>query len=134
MISNKFLIPLLILLIISTICQGQAKGDNTITVKGVGFMQVCNALLDSGYNVKKKDNDLQTVESDFKNGTGKAALFKYKLLVRVKDSTAIITGHHYHTLFNALEYTRNTKDSRLPFEDMKKFALSFGKPVEYSKK
>lgn len=125
---------LVAIIFISVNTMAQSKGDNTITVKGVGFMQVCNALLDSGYLVKKKDNDLQTAETDFKNGTGKASLFKYKLLVRVKDSTATITGHHYHVLFNDLDYTRNTKDSKLPFNEMKRFALSFGKPVEYLKK
>lgn len=130
----KFLTAILLSVLLNSKCFSQTKGDNTIAVKGVGFMQVCNALLDSGYLVKKKDNDLQTAETDFKDGTGRASLFKYKILVRVKDSTAIITGHHYHALFNSLEYTRNTKDSKLPFEAMNRFALSFGKPVEYSKK
>lgn len=111
----------------------QNKGDNTISVKGVGFIQVCNALLDFGYSIKKKDIDLHTVETDFKNGTGKAELFKCRLLIRVKDSTAFITGHNYNVLINAMEYTRNTKSSKLPFDEMNKFALSLGGQVEYLK-
>lgn len=122
-----------IALLVAFTSQGQKKGDNTIVVKGVGFMQVCNALLDDGYTIKKKDNDLYTAETDFKNGTGKAELFKCRLLVRVKDSTAYIQGYHYNVLFNNLEYTNNTKGSKLPFEDMRRFAMSLGSPVEYMK-
>lgn len=123
----------ILLTLISQVSSGQQKGDNAVLVKGVSFMQVCNSLLDAGYLIDKKDNDLQTVETKFKDGTGKGQLFKYKLLVRVKDSTAIITGHHIHALINAMEYTKNTRDSKYPFEDMQTFALSFGKPVEYKK-
>lgn len=111
----------------------QQKKDNTITVKGIGFMQVCNALLDSGYMINKKDNDLQTAETKFKDGTGKAKLCKLRLNIRVKDSTAIISGHYYNVLFNNLEYIEYTKDSRPCFDEMNQFALSFGKEISYSK-
>lgn len=122
-----------LLLMISAIAFSQQKKDNTITVKGVGFMQVCNSLLDAGYVIDKKDNDLQTAETKFKDGTGKAKLCKIRLQVRVKDSTAIITGHYYNVLFNNLEYIVYNKESGPCFEEMNQFALSFGKPLIYSK-
>ena len=45
------------------------KSSNVIKliVKNVGFNQVCNALLDSGYTIDKKDNDLQTVKTELKS-------------------------------------------------------------------
>lgn len=111
----------------------QQKKDNTITVKGVGFMQVCNALMDAGFTIEKKDNELQTAKTEFKDGTGKAKLCKLRLLVRVKDSTAIITGHYYNVLFNNLEHIEYTKEARVCFDNMNEFALSFSNPVIYSK-
>lgn len=97
-------------------------------------MQVCNALLDAGYTVEKKDNELQTAKTGFKDGTGKAKLCKLRLLVRVKDSTATITGHYYNVLLNNLEYIVYNKESGPCFDEMNSFALSFGKEVSYSKK
>ncbi len=64
---------------------------NTIVVKGVTFMQVCNALLDSGWTIEKKDNDLLTVKTESKafprywNGV-------FCITVRIKDSAAYIGG------------------------------------------
>lgn len=127
------IIYLLFAFLFSINSYSQQKKDNTITVKGVGFMQVCNALLDAGYTVEKKDNELQTAKTGFKDGTGKAKLCKLRLLVRVKDSTAIITGHYYNVLLNNLEHIEYTKDSRPCFDDMNNFALSFSNPVIYSK-
>lgn len=126
----KFLVLCLLIPVLSL---AQSKGVNTITVKGVGFMQVCNALLDAGYMIDKKDNDLQTAETKFKDGTGKAKLCKLRLLVRVKDSTAIISGHYYNVLFNNLEYIVYNKESGPCFEEMNRFAISFGKEISYYK-
>ena len=68
----------------------QQKNDNTIIVKGVSFSQVCNSLLDSGYVIESKDNDMQTVKTKeriypkYWNAT-------YSIYVRVKDSAAIMS-------------------------------------------
>ena len=57
----------------------------------MGFLEVCNALLDSGYLISKKDNDLQTASTESKqfprywNAT-------YIVKVRVKDSVAYISA------------------------------------------
>src|SRR5687767_1194682 len=64
---------------------------NTIVIKNVSFTEVCMRLLDSGYVIDKKDNDMQTVRTESKvyPRYWNAA---YKISVRVKDSTAYLTG------------------------------------------
>lgn len=110
-------------------------------------MQVCTALLDAGYVIDKKDNDLYTVKTEFKQGTGKNKWMKLLIKARVKDSVATLTGDWYNTmalgqklfgneqtiesLTMKTEYTYgNPKNC---FKEMQKFALSFSKPVEYLK-
>ncbi len=78
----------ILLLIFPFFCGAQniPSSVNTILVKDLKFIDVCNALLDSGYTIEKKDNDLQTVETALRpypkywNAT-------YIIHVRVKDST-----------------------------------------------
>jgi len=62
---------------------------NLIKVKGVTFSQVCNTLLDSGYVIEKKDDQLQTVTTEMREYT-KSFNAAYRLIIRVKDSVAII--------------------------------------------
>lgn len=136
-----------LLLVCAVISFSQQKGDNTIVVKNVGFIQVCNALMDAGYVIEKKDNDLQTVKTEFKEGSGKNKWMKLLLTIRMKDSAAIITGQWYNTMFpgnkvigkefnienstEKIEYTfGNPKNC---FKEVNQFALSFGKDVSYSK-
>lgn len=57
--------------------------SNIVKVYPVTFISICNALLDAGYDIEAKDNDLQTV-------TTKPGYYNDKLIIRVKDSTAII--------------------------------------------
>lgn len=79
------------IMLCSCFVSGQQKGDNLIIVKGVSFMQVCNALLDSGYSIEKKDDQLQTVKTEFKEYPSKFN-GAYFMEVRVKDSVAYIKG------------------------------------------
>ena len=95
----------------------------TIIVTGVSFIQVCNALLENGYNIEKKDNDFQTVQTELKH--------TWRMHVRVKDSAAFITG-----TATSLPYYENEpvskgggKDSytdRWIFDMMNDFAKSLG--------
>ncbi len=64
---------------------------NTILAHTVTFTGVCNALLDSGYKISKKDNDLQTVETEERHYPNKWNA-TYHIEIRVKDSVAIIKG------------------------------------------
>lgn len=125
----------------------QQKGDNTITIKNVGFLETCNALLNAGYVIDKKDNELQTVKTEFKDGIGKNKWMKLLLNARVKDSTAVITGQWYNTMFvgsklfqqeqtienSTYKIENTTGNPKNCFNEMKRFALSFGKEVSYSK-
>ncbi len=69
----------------------QQKGDKTIIVKGVSFMEVCTNLLDKGYSIDKKDTELQTVKTE-ETQYPKFWNAKYRINVRVKDSVAYISG------------------------------------------
>lgn len=54
-------------------------------------MEVCNLLLDKGYTIDKKDNDLQTVKTE-ETQYPKLWNAKYRINVRVKDTVAYISG------------------------------------------
>ncbi len=120
------------------------KKANTIIVHGVTFSEVCNALLDSGYNIDKKDNDLQTVRTEAKQYP-KYWNATYIIDIRVKDSIAYISGKltapPQGGLFNNEPIFYQTKKDGVPYPKslftvafiwMNNIALSFNKPVEYS--
>ena len=143
--KTLFFLPIIFL--ISQQSHAQSKGDNTIKVQEVGFTQVCNALLDSGFVIDKKDDDLQTVKTEFRDGTGKNKWMKLLLSIRVKDSVAIITGSWYNSTvigmkFSGQEQTIENNTAKIEythgnpkkcFNEMKTFALSLGKQIAYSK-
>lgn len=123
------------------------KHTNTIKIHDVTFQEVANKLLDAGYTFDKIDSNYKTVKTDFKDGTGKNKNMKIRLMLRIKDSSAIITGEWYGTSFigNKLfgqEQTAENSTFRIEntwganknsFDEMKAFAESFNKPVEYLK-
>lgn len=138
---------LLLCLLIPCLCISQPKGTNTIKIIGVTFNQVVNGLLDAAYTLEKIDSNYQTIKTEFRDGTGKNKWMKLRLLIRVKDSVAIITGQWYNSMLighkvfgqdqtietatSKIEYTfGNPKNC---FNEMNAFALTFNKPVEYSK-
>jgi len=67
------------------------KEANIIIVKPVGFTELCNALLDSGYTIDKKDNELQTARTEPRHYP-KLWNATYIVNIRVKDSIAYISG------------------------------------------
>lgn len=128
------------------------RDASVVIVKGVTFNQVCSALLDSGYRIESRDIEMQTVKTENK-------LFPiawnaaYRIHVRVKDSTAYLSGT-FTAPYSTAIFGSNTKDPlfkddpvynltnnkgetkkkslpAVPFMEVNKFALSFGKPVEY---
>lgn len=138
------------LLILPALVLGQKppKKTNTIEVQGVTFRQMAASLMDAGYYIEKADSNFQTIRTEFKTGTGKNKNMKMRLMVRIKDSTAIITGDWYNTMFvgskilgveNSVENStfRIENASVNPkncFNEMNAFALSLNKPVTYSTK
>lgn len=121
------------------------RDANTILVKNVSFIEVCNALLDSGYSIEKKDADLQTVRTEVKNYP-KYWNATYIINIRVKDSTAYISG-----IFSApptgglfkdepITNVTNKKGIAYPkslagsaFNWLNQFALGFKKEINYLK-
>lgn len=139
---------LLILLLFPSISFSQPvlKDASVIKVKGVGFLEVCNALLDSGYTIASKDNDLQTAKTDIVDFP-KLWNACYIIHIRVKDSVAYISGtftapgrtgglfkdEPITNVVNRKGETLRKSVSGYPFTILQSFALSFGKPVEYLK-
>jgi hypothetical protein len=121
--------------------QSILKDANVIIVKGVDFKEVCNALLDSGYTIDKKDNDLQTASTEAKSYP-KYWDLKYVVNIRIKDSSAYISGKIYGSslINNEPTYNHCKKNGEsypksaygYPFILLNNFALGFKKEVSYS--
>lgn len=129
----------ILMLLVQTAIGQIPKNTNTIAVKGVSFVEVCTALVDSGYFVIEKDNELQIAKTEPKkypkywDGT-------YIMKVRVKDSIAFFTSTFtVATMFRNEEVSYVWKNlSRksmvgVPFYIMDRFAKGFNRPVEYLK-
>lgn len=129
------------------------RNAKTIVVKNVSFEQVCNQLLDKGYAIEKKDDQLQTVRTEYKKYP-KLWNAGYRIDIRIKDSTAYISGAFTAPYENPLTrasakqeplwnnepilYLTNNKGkphakslSGYAFGLLNEFAVSFGKEVEY---
>ncbi|MFZ1785378.1 MAG: hypothetical protein WAU23_09235 [Ferruginibacter sp.] len=123
--------------------QSIPKDVNVIIVKDVGFLEVCNALLDSGYTISKKDNELQTVSTESK-AYPKLWNATYKINIRVKDSTAYISGTFtaaggeiwkddpIKNQTNRKGKTYPKSINGYPFLILNNFAQSFKKEITYS--
>lgn len=85
------------LFLIAVSAQGQniPCGASTIIVHNVSFKSVCNSLLDSGYSIDRKDNDLQTVSTQ-PRACPKRFSATYVIHARIKDSAV-----HFTVTFNA---------------------------------
>lgn len=135
---------LLFLLLIPSLCLSQPKGAKTIIVKGVGFFEICNALLDSGYVIEKKDNELQTAVTELRVYPRYFNAY-YKINIRVKDSTAYISGSFtgpgktgglfkdepIENMINKKGKVLKTSISGYPFSLLYEFAASFKKEIDF---
>jgi len=127
--------------------QSIPKGANTIKIAAVTFKEAAEALLDAGYSFEKADSSFKTIKTEWKQGVGKTKWMKLRFFIHQKDSTLILTGNWYNTMFEGqdvlgkhftadnsfekIEYTiGNPKNCFLLMQD---FALSFNKPIEYCK-
>jgi hypothetical protein len=145
--TMKLILPLLLL---SLTVQAQPPKAKTIIIKGTTFTEVCSKLLDNGYSIEKKDEQLQTARTEHKMFPKHNAA--YRIDIRVKDSTAFITGtftapydqfltpaaRKVDPLWNNdpayYQSNKKGKPTTLPgiaFDKIKEFALSVGKEVEY---
>ena len=143
----KMKYKILILILSPLLMQAQEKKDNLIKVKGVSFSVVVNKLLDEGWNIMKIDSNYQTVTTDFRDGRDKTKWMKLRYYVRVKDSTAFISGNWVNAMllgqqFFGSEFNMENSTQSIEFTfgnpkncfiEMQRFALSFNKPIEYSR-
>src|SRR5690349_15420436 len=85
---------LLLLFILSslTIFSQAPKGANVIVVKNIGYEELLNALLDKGYFIAKKDNELKIASTERRQLSNIDPSSNFLIRVRVKDSTAYIYG------------------------------------------
>lgn len=141
----KCLLFSLLLLPALSYSQTMPPSVNTIVVKGVTFKQVCMSLLDSGYVIDKKDNDLETVSTKPKDYP-KLWNATYVINVRIKDSAAYFTGTFTAPpegglFYNEPVYNHCKKNGqplpksmiRYPFMIMNNFVTSFNKEIQYLK-
>jgi hypothetical protein len=142
----------LFFLLLPVICTAQIPGNaKVIVVKNVTFPEACSQLLDKGYSIEKKDDQLQTVRTEAKVYP-KYWNAAYKIDIRMKDSAAYITATYTSPYENTSDNDRrfwknesvyyHTNKNGKPFPKslpgyafglVNEFALSFGKSVEYSK-
>lgn len=73
------------------------KDVTTIFVKNVTFKNACDALLDAGLEIDKKDNELETVTTLFKKIEGAilGQAWEPVITIRIKDNNAIITQRYF---------------------------------------
>lgn len=141
----KRMLLLLLLLPLLGISQEIPPNANTIIVKGITFKQACMSLLDSGYVIDKKDNDLETVSTKPRQYP-KLWNAEYLINIRFKDSVAYFTGSFSAPpggglFFNEPVYNHCKKNGqpypksmiRYPFILITNFAKCFEKPIEYLK-
>lgn len=139
------LILLTTLLLIATSIKAQdiLCGAKTITVHNVSFTKVCNSLLDSGYLLERKDNDLQTVSTQAR-AYPKRFSATYVINVRVIDSVANFTvtfnapkdGSIVRNEPSVYKCKKNGKPIdnifTYPFTLVNSFIKGFGKEVIYN--
>src|SRR5258705_10910595 len=90
---------ILVLLILPVFAFSQPKKTNTIVVRGVTFRQAVEKGLYAGYTIEKIYSNFQTVRTDWKGGKKNTEWMKIRIGIRIKDSSAIITGDWYNIMF-----------------------------------
>ena len=140
---KPILIVAFILLTLTAVCQKVKdtipKKANLIVVKGVSFDEAINALLDRNYLIELKDTGLKLIQTKMKT----VKSFSMSLAIRIKDSSANITGIvNANTDVNIsgvivksddLQIRKAAKGSGMnkAWEEMQALALSFNKSIVY---
>lgn len=128
---------------ISLISPGQTPPKNAtgISVTGADLLSVANALLDKGFKIDKKDNELGTLKTEERGYENN--MWYLVIDVRVKDSTAYITGQikvmvspmgNTRRLYEPVIY-RGMKNApyKLAFAEMDSVAHALSANVNYTK-
>jgi len=101
-----FLTAFICLGVLSGYCQDAPKGTNIIIVTGTSLQLVAKTLIDSGFAIEKSDSGKIVTKPreyiDIKQPQ-KTKLYHLIMIIRLKDSTAIITGiYDYQIIQNNL--------------------------------
>ncbi len=86
------------------------KNSKLVIVKNSDFTKVCNAVLDAGLEIEKKDADLKTIETKFNDRI--STEWEPVISIRIKDSLTIITPKIWSTVFRMFidgTYDQNRK-------------------------
>lgn len=138
----------LLLILLPYILHGQAppKRCSLIRVKNVTFKEAVTSLLDAGYFIEKIDSNFLTIRTEPQDYS-KTKGGMISIDIRIKDSTAFITGHcgltrgdfdskggnlmtvrYYYEIENRGMKGSIMKES---FDKLNEFALSFKKEIVY---
>lgn len=91
----KFYLAFLLITPFFIYAQQPPKKANTIIVPGITFEKCVNTLMDIGYKLDKIDKDFKFAKTEFKQAENKKIKgWEISISIRVKDSTATITGQH----------------------------------------
>ena len=112
------------------------NGSTTITVSGITFAEMCNAVLDAGLTIDRKDNDLQTLSTTF----SKKEVWEPVIFIRVKDNIAVLRSEIYSDFLGFQNsYYKEKRNRRVVqnaymngFMTIYKIAKSLNKQMVYS--
>jgi len=69
--------------------------SKTVKISGRSFIEICNGLLDAGYELEKKDSELQTVQNKSVEYMGLGVCYTNIISVRVRGDTSYLNGKYY---------------------------------------
>lgn len=131
---------LLFIILTPFLAYSQEKGTNIIKVQPIEFNRVVSALLDQGYLLEKVDKEFQTIKTEPKEMKTNGFI---RLFIRVKDSTAIISGDcgiTQQALFDKRGFYGKVENKGMngsllkdSFNAMRDFALSLNGEILYTK-
>jgi hypothetical protein len=128
----------------STLFSQEINQDiNTITVKGVSFMQVVTRLMNSGYTIENLDSKNETVRTKYSKCPARTDFLNISISVRVQDSVAVMTGKICYNVKNSRDNTPDSSNAlrakytfgpyKAGFLQVDRFAKLFKSEIIYSK-
>jgi hypothetical protein len=132
------------LTVISATAMSQNRGDNEILVHSTTLKIAMNTLMDAGYSIDKYDTTLGTVSTVTRQAQHTSLTVIWR--VRIKDSTAIITGDWMSMVsmslggaksepnYHPIDYRTNSmNETHKIFLGMVELAKKMGSPVVFTK-
>lgn len=137
---------ILLLLPSFSLAQPIPRNANTIVVRGISFAEACGRLLELGYSIESKDNDLMTARTERRLFPDKYNA-EYAINIRVADTALYISGTLNAPPGGALFKNEPivavlNRKGELSYRDlwgyafslMQNYALTFDKKIDYMRK